>query len=133
MPVARPRHGCCGNLRNLSAARRPLLDWFCKAFCGQRLDCNGLSKTQPSSAASVDRQLHMRDENGNVVRTGTVTFAVGDATASVGSLAPGETIEIVGDNTVLADGSIEFDVQELASDNTDPPVISCNSPINHQL
>ena len=29
----------------------------------------------------------VRDENGNVVRTGTVTFAVGDATASVGSLA----------------------------------------------
>ena len=66
----------------------------------------------------------VRDENGNVVRTGTVTFAVGDATASVGSLAPGETIEIVSDNTVLADGNIEFDVQELASDNTDPPVIS---------
>jgi len=66
----------------------------------------------------------VRDESGNVVRTGTVTFAVGDATASVGSLAPGETIEIVSDNTVLADGNIVFDVQELASDNTDPPVIS---------
>lgn len=66
----------------------------------------------------------VRDADGNVLRTGQVTFAVGESQANIPGLAPGETVEIVSGDQVLADGYVEFDVETLPTENAADPTLS---------